>query len=124
MRLSTEPPNNGGAAALGAPRSWNDSRLFPKPTETHEEAGLEINPSDLTLFHIMHRFDQDERISFFFTTSAWRGSPVNMEPHKCDDLRWISVNALPSNSVPYVQTAIARELDGILYSDFGWASSA
>jgi ADP-ribose pyrophosphatase YjhB (NUDIX family) len=41
--------------------------------EALEEAGVGINPSDLQLFHVMHRLDQDERISFFFSADTWEG---------------------------------------------------
>ena len=92
--------------------------------EARKESGIDINPENLHLFHVMHRHTGDERISSFFTTDNWRGEPRNMEPSKCDDLAWFSVDSMPINTVMYVRTAISRGLDGIKYSEFGWSSDA
>jgi 8-oxo-dGTP diphosphatase len=88
--------------------------------EAMEEAGIKINPEDLVLAHITHRFHLDERVAFFFTTAKWEGILNNMEPDKCDDLSWFPVDSMPTNMVPYVRNAIEQYLKGSIYSEFGW----
>ena len=88
--------------------------------EAMEEAGIKINPDDLVLAHITHRTHLDERVSFFFTTAKWEGTPRNMEPEKCDDLSWFPVDSMPDNMVPYVRDAIEQYQKREIYSEFGW----
>lgn len=52
----------------------------------------------------------DERVDYFFTSTTWTGVPRVLEPHKCADLRWFRLNALPTPVVPHEQ----RVLDSLL----------
>ena len=88
--------------------------------EAKEEAGITLLPNDLECVHVMHRSTDQERIDFFFTATKWSGEVTNTEPEKCDELRWTSLNHLPENTIPYIQTAIEAYLNGIFYSEFGW----
>jgi len=88
--------------------------------EAREEAGLVIDPDDLVLCHVMHRRAEDERVSFFFTTTRWQGEPQNMEPGRCSDLSWFRFDRFPTNMVPYVRAAIERVRQSRTYSEFGW----
>lgn len=88
--------------------------------EIKEEIGLDVQPEDLRLVHVMHRIGDDERMDFFFVADKWTGEPQNTEPEKCDDLSWFDLDRLPSNMIPYVATALQNYLQGQLYSEFGW----
>jgi 8-oxo-dGTP pyrophosphatase MutT (NUDIX family) len=92
--------------------------------EAREEVGLELSPSDLEFAGVMHRLEDDERVDFFVRVRAWNGEPVNSEPEKCDDLRWVNIASLPHNMVPYVRRAIANHLNNRLFDEFGWDAGA
>ena len=70
--------------------------------------------------HVIHRRSEAERMSLFFSATAWQGTPVNREPHKCSGLDWHELAALPTNMVPYVRHAITAVRRGEVYSEFGW----
>src|SRR5690348_14350363 len=75
--------------------------------EAREEAGIPLDPPDLTLVGDMHRRAEDgERIDFFLAASSWSGAITNAEPHKCDELAWFPLDALPANVIPYVRRAL------------------
>ncbi|MCJ7804900.1 NUDIX domain-containing protein [Patescibacteria group bacterium] len=88
--------------------------------EAEEETGVIVNPENLKLAHIMHLRSEEERIYFFFTAKSWNGTPKIMEPDKCDDLKWFSLDNLPDNMVPYIKKAIESYVIGETYSEFGW----
>jgi len=88
--------------------------------EAREEAGIDIEPIDLEVVHVMHRQSNDERIDFFLKAVRWRGEPINCEPHKCDELRWCRFDDLPGNIIPYVRRAIENVQRGVAFDSFGW----
>jgi 8-oxo-dGTP diphosphatase len=89
--------------------------------EVREEIGIEIDPEDLTVVHVMHRKEaHDERIDFFMTATTYAGEIRNMEPHKCDELTWHPLDALPPNTIEYIRVALNHFRNGVLYSEYGW----
>ena len=88
--------------------------------EAKEEGGLKLNSGDLEFVHVMHRKANDgKRLDFFFRTNLVI-RPKNVEPEKCQGLKWFKVNKLPKNIVAYVKKAIKLINKGIIYSNFGW----
>jgi len=91
--------------------------------EAREEAGIEIAPENIEAIQTMHRKKEDERIDYFFVCRRWTGSPQIMEPDKCDEIRWVDINALPDNTVDYVAQAIDNYKRGVMFSIYGWEQS-
>jgi mutator protein MutT len=91
--------------------------------EAHEEIGVRLVVDDVLFSGVMHRCEGSERVDFFVHVRNWQGEPVNQEPHQCDDLRWVDLESLPKNMVPYVRRAIQNHIQGIHFDEFGWAGS-
>ena len=90
--------------------------------EAKEEIGLDLSPAAIEFACVFHRREGDERIDFFVKVREWNGEPVNAEPDKCDQLRWVKVNDLPGNTIPYVRRGIENALTGRVFEQFGWES--
>jgi 8-oxo-dGTP diphosphatase len=88
--------------------------------EAREEADIEIAPQDIAVVGVMHRKASNERIDFFLKADSWRGSITNMEPHKCSELAWFALDALPENTIAYVRRAISNYQQGTWFDSFGW----
>ena len=88
--------------------------------EAKEEVGININPKDVRLIHTLYRTAHDEtgdRSDYFFIIEKWRGEPVIMEPEKCDDLKWFSVDQLPENTIHHERYVIESIKQGMNYSE-------
>lgn len=88
--------------------------------EAEEEIGVRIEAEDIIFSSVMHRHEGDERVDFFVRVQKWEDEPFNAEPDKCDDLRWVDVNSLPQNTIPYIRRAIDNHLNNIAFTEFGW----
>ena len=85
--------------------------------EGEEEAGVKVGLSDMTFSTVMHRIEDEERVDFFVLVHQWHGEIFNAEPEKCDELRWVDVNALPTNTVPYVRQALRNHQNGVPFDE-------
>ena len=92
--------------------------------EAEEETGLRLDLDQMVFSSVMHRMEDEERVDFFIHVLQWQGEPVNTEPAKCDELRWVNVEELPENVVPYVRKAIENHRLGIPFQEFIWQTNA
>jgi mutator protein MutT len=88
--------------------------------EAEEETGLQLDITNLAFSSVLHRLEEEERVDFFVHVRQWQGEPLNTEPQKCDELRWVDLQELPGNIIPYVKKAIQNHLAGIVFAEFGW----
>jgi 8-oxo-dGTP pyrophosphatase MutT (NUDIX family) len=95
--------------------------------EVEEEVGIKLTRDDLKLVHTLHRQaalgvgeTKHERVDFFFEVTNWKGEPTNMEPHKCDELRWAPLDDLPEPLTVEVAGMLKAYAKGEPYSDLNF----
>lgn len=88
--------------------------------EAREEAGIRLDPADLTIAGVMHRRSDEERIDFFLIATRWQGAITNAEPEKCGELAWFPLDRLPPNVIPYVRAGLDSWRQGRWFTSFGW----
>ncbi len=92
--------------------------------ETKEEIGIEINRDQLETVQMMHRITEYESMDYFLFASEWDGRINNMEPNKCDELKWFDINRLPENTIPYIKYAIEQYQNDNKFTYFGWPKNS
>ena len=88
--------------------------------EALEEVGVRIEPQDIEFTSVMHRMEGQERVDFFVNIHRWSGEPANTEPDKCNEIRWVDMDDLPANTIPYIKQALQNHRQGIRFYEFGW----
>ncbi|MER6913853.1 NUDIX domain-containing protein [Streptomyces sp. NPDC000594] len=91
--------------------------------EAREEAGLTIDPADLTLVHTVHMPGAPgaaPRLQLFFRARRWEGEPQVMEPECTTVWEWWPREALPDDLVPYTRAAIDGIAAGRACTELGW----
>lgn len=89
--------------------------------EAKEEIGIDVKSVDFV--HLMYERQHDEtgdRVDIFFKATKWSEEAINMEPDKCDEVKWFLLKELPDNIIPKIKAAIESYLDGHYYSELGW----
>jgi len=89
--------------------------------EAKEELGITLKQENLKVVHAVHyNSPHGEYIAFLVKATEWDGEPQIMEPHKCDDIRWFPIDALPENMVPVERQVLEDIEKDIFYSEHGW----
>ena len=92
--------------------------------EAREEIGLTLDRDSLALASTVHYRNEREigRLGLFFQARRWGGEPVNAEPHKCAQIAWFPLDALPDNIYPYSRIGIDLYQAGQNFAVHGWDS--
>ena len=86
---------DGNYSVVAGHLDGNETFIRAMVREAKEEAGIDINPKELEVVHVMHRkCPNEERIDFFIQAKSWSGEPKVMESNKCDDLSWFEFDNL------------------------------
>lgn len=94
--------------------------------EAKEETDIVLRPENVQVCHVMHRLHPMpegltfEQIDVFFKAQTYEGVVKNMEPHKCDELKFYPMDKLPANTAPFIRHAIECTCKGQFFSEFGW----
>ena len=98
--------------------------------EVCEETAVTLNPEEVHACHVMHRFHRMPegycfpQIDVYFKAEKWSGTITNCEPHKCDELKFYPIQALPKNTEPFIVHALECVERGKIFSEFGWEFAA
>lgn len=97
--------------------------------EAREETGLVLQPNDIEVCHVVHRFHfMPEGLSFeqmdvYFRAEKYSGVPQNLEPDRCDEVAFYPLNQLPNPISPFIRAALDNVEQGKFFSEFGWEKS-
>ncbi|MCC7246890.1 MAG: NUDIX domain-containing protein [Saprospiraceae bacterium] len=89
--------------------------------EASEEAGIEVNPADLQLVHVMHRHKlkkNEVSLVLYFKTTQYRGMPGSLEPKKFADVAWLNPDQLPEEVSKANRHVLRQIRSNLIYSEF------
>lgn len=89
--------------------------------ETKEEIGIKLLPNAINFVHVMYNYSSknNERVGIFFEAKV-KQKLKNMEPSKCNEIRWVDLYKLPDKIVPYALQTINCYKKKIFYSEYNY----
>ena len=93
--------------------------------EAKEEIGVLLDPADVRLATVVHHRNAEggARVGLFFTAvhePDRHGEVVNTEPHKCAQLDWFPLGALPEPTYRYTAAGLQAVQDRAPLRLDGW----
>ncbi|MCB0527519.1 MAG: NUDIX domain-containing protein [Saprospiraceae bacterium] len=122
MLFLRQTKKNGGRFSLiGGSVEEHEFAREALAREAEEEAGIHVEPSALSLVHVLHRhkLKKDETlIVLYFKASRFHGEPESLEPKKFKDVAWLQVNNLPAEVSKPTLHVLRCIRDNVIYSEF------
>ncbi len=118
LLLKQTKPNGGNYTLVGGTVEAEEFALAALIRESNEEAGILLDPKDLTLVHVMHKKGKEEnRVGLYFHASKWEGKLRAREKDKFKATHWFDLDHLPSNMTGTVKHVLRCYRRGIFYSE-------
>lgn len=97
----------------GGEIDYNETAMEAAKREIKEELDVEIDIWGYSM-HTDHIIKEDGQhwIAINFLGRIKSGEPKIMEPHKCDEIEWFSLNELPDRLVQTTKETIKNYLNG------------
>ena len=112
---------DGNWSVVAGRMDGNEEVVAAAIREAKEEAGVDIKPEQIEIVGMMHRKNTtSEWVDFFLKAHDWQGEITNMEPEKCEQLKWFPVSELPSTMISYIRVAVEHKQEGLWFESIGW----
>lgn len=98
----------------------NETIISAMKREAREEAGIDIDKTNLKIVEVMHRKADYESIDYFLYCNKFSGNITIMEPNKCNELSFYEFDKFPTNVIPYIKQAISNYRNNIQFVDYGF----
>lgn len=84
--------------------------------EARRAVGVTVKPENVSLAHVTQDLSSTGGIALFFAVSSWDGEPINMEPQRFRELRWLPLRSLPGNVANPTRAAVRNYVSGETFS--------
>ena len=113
--------NGGGYSLIGGNVEEHEFAREALAREALEEAGIRVEPADLTLVHVLHRHKLkkgETLLVLYFKAARFRGEPASLEPKKFEDVVWLPLYNLPSDVSKPTLHVLQCIQQNTIYSEF------
>ena len=116
--LKQTKPKGGNYTLVGGDVERGEFAKAAVIREAYEEAGIILNPEDLSLVHVLHKIKRDQqRLILYFKANQWQGELRSMEPRKFKRVEWVDLDDLPDKLTETIKQVLKAYRRGKLYSE-------